>query len=193
MCSTFSITRLRGCSGTNSPAAVSTRSMTPIFNRTRTRLTPSGADRFSFQTGYSPDATWTRYDHDDLTNEDRQFLDFRARRLLLGLQLGAVLPRPALHRPASQPEPSVRGRAGLVPLHLQSDAPGTAFQLAAALLDSQAPPRSHRAQQILDQQINKLLAPSTRRLRPRQHEVKELAQGSLQPLPARRSAACRPT
>jgi hypothetical protein len=39
--STFSITRSRGCSGTNLLPAASTRYMTPIFNSTRTRLTPT--------------------------------------------------------------------------------------------------------------------------------------------------------
>ena len=75
-------------------------------------------------------------------SQDRQFLDFSPSSAFLGLQLGAFLPHPALYRAAPQPEPAVRGRPDLVPVHFQSHPPGQRPG-AAALLDSQAAPRSH--------------------------------------------------
>ena len=44
-----------------------------------------------------------------------------AGRRLLALQLGAVLPRAAVHRQRAEPEPALRRGARLVPLHLQPD------------------------------------------------------------------------
>ena len=39
------------------------------------QIDPSGADVFSFKTGYSP-VPLVQWDHDDITGQDRQFLDF---------------------------------------------------------------------------------------------------------------------
>jgi hypothetical protein len=39
------------------------------------QIDPSGADVFSFQTGYDP-VPLVQWDHDDVTGQDRQFLDF---------------------------------------------------------------------------------------------------------------------
>ncbi|HEY4088381.1 MAG TPA: neuraminidase-like domain-containing protein [Bryobacteraceae bacterium] len=41
------------------------------------QIDPSGADHFSFQTGYQPVLSRVDFDRDDVTNADREFLDFR--------------------------------------------------------------------------------------------------------------------
>jgi hypothetical protein len=40
------------------------------------KIDPSGADVFSFQSTYSPVLSRVRWDHDDVTGQDREFLDF---------------------------------------------------------------------------------------------------------------------
>lgn len=41
------------------------------------QIDSSGADQFSFNTNYSPVTPTVNWDHDDVTGQDRQFLDFR--------------------------------------------------------------------------------------------------------------------
>lgn len=41
------------------------------------QVDPSGADKFSFGNNYLPVTSRVNWDHDDVTGEDRQFLDFR--------------------------------------------------------------------------------------------------------------------
>jgi hypothetical protein len=41
------------------------------------QIDPSGADVFSFEAAYQPQLSRVRWDHDDVTGQDRQFLDFR--------------------------------------------------------------------------------------------------------------------
>ena len=48
-----------------------------IFRKTRDQVDPSGADKFSFGNNYLPVTSRVNWDHDDVTGEDRQFLDFR--------------------------------------------------------------------------------------------------------------------
>ena len=59
------------------------------------------------------------------------------------LQLGALLPHTAVHRAAAQPEPAVRRRPHLVPVHLRPD-PAGQRPGPAALLDPQAAARPHQ-------------------------------------------------
>ena len=47
----------------------------PNLQQNASQIDPSGADSFSFNSNYSP--TWrVRWDHDDVTGQDQQFLDF---------------------------------------------------------------------------------------------------------------------
>jgi hypothetical protein len=47
----------------------------PNLQQNPAQIDPSGADAFSFQTGYDP-VSLVQWDHDDVTGQDRQFLDF---------------------------------------------------------------------------------------------------------------------
>jgi hypothetical protein len=47
----------------------------PNLQQHADQIDPSGADVFSFQTGYNP-VPLVQWDHDDVTGQDRQFLDF---------------------------------------------------------------------------------------------------------------------
>ena len=71
------------------------------------QIDPSGADLFSFQNTYQPVPSRVKWDRDDVTGQDREFLDFNYDASYRCIQLGAVLPHPSLHRRASQPEPAV--------------------------------------------------------------------------------------
>src|SRR5581483_8268528 len=108
---------------------------------------------------------------------------------VFGLQLGTLLPHPALPRAAAEPEPAVRGRRAVVPLHLRPDPPGTR-RGAAALLGHPAAAQPDRARNpgTTNQPDPRAREPGrSRRARPSE----PVALRSLQPVPDRRPEAGR--
>ena len=59
----------------------------PNLQQNPDQIDPSGADVFSFQTGYQPATSRVWWDHDDVTGQDRQFLDFGFGAAFSGLPL----------------------------------------------------------------------------------------------------------
>ena len=88
-------------------STTATSSCNPDTDRSRAAPTCSAST-----TDYQPGAAAGRLGPATTSpRQDREFLDFSCGAAYSRLQLGAVLPHPALHRRAAEPEPAVRGRA----------------------------------------------------------------------------------